>query len=196
MFKLLRVFSYKELKIKDKIIYLTFDDGPEPGITEEILTLLQKYNAKATFFCIGNNYEKYPNLIKLILKDGHALGNHTYSHLNGHKVEFNKYIDEVVKTKQLVKSNLFRPPWGSLTVRKCMKIIKDNKIVLWEVDSMDYKKNMDWNTHCLYMINKTKPGSIILFHFCLIHSEGTRQILLKYIDAASKLGYSFSLINL
>jgi peptidoglycan/xylan/chitin deacetylase (PgdA/CDA1 family) len=196
MFRLISFFSVKEIPTHDKIIYLTFDDGPEPDITEYVLDILKQYNAKATFFCIGENFEKYPDLVKSILKDDHALGNHTYYHTNGLKTDKMKYIDEVGRTKKLIKTNLFRPPWGALTLSEFFEIRKTNKIIMWSINSNDTNPKTNWNKHCDKMLMKTKNGSIILFHFGEKHANSTKVILFKYIDEVYKLGYNFESIKI
>lgn len=192
MFKLISLFSLRTLPSNDNEVYLTFDDGPEPGITEFVLNILKGYNAKATFFCTGENYEKYPELVKLIKDEGHTIGNHTYSHLNGYKIDDKIYTDDVIKAKEIIRSNIFRPPWGALTLKEFVKLIRNNNIVMWSISSCDFNPNTDWNKHCDKMVKKTKPGSIILFHFNLKHADGTKIILPKYLDSVFKLGYGFN----
>ena len=188
-FNFLSLFSLNEIRTKEKVIYLTFDDGPEPGITESILGLLNKYNARATFFCTGKNFERYPDLVQLIKINGHSLGNHTYSHLNGLKEDYKNYIDDVDRSKGLIQSKLFRPPWGVLSLTKFLKIRKENKIIMWSISSNDTKSNTNWNKHCQWMIRQTKPGSIVLFHFSRKHAMETQQIFPMYLNELYKLGY-------
>lgn len=195
MFRLLSLISIEEIKTKDRFIYLTFDDGPEPDITELVIDILKKYNAKATFFCTGENYEKYPGLVQLIKKNGHSFGNHTYSHMNGLKENYKNYIDDVTRGKELIQSNLFRPPWGVLSIGKFIKISKENKIIMWSISSNDTNANTNWDKHCRKMVKQTNPGSIVLLHFCKRHSEETKEILPKYMDEVFKLGFRFSSIN-
>ena len=109
MCRILSMLCINELPTEGKAIYLTFDDGPEPNITEIVLNILNQYNAKATFFCTGENYEKYPDLVELIKNNGHSFGNHTYSHLNGLKENYETYIKDVIKSKKVIKDSLFRP---------------------------------------------------------------------------------------
>ena len=190
-FRLLVLSSVKEIITKDKAVYLTFDDGPEPDITEFVLNILNKHAAKATFFCTGENFEKYPDLIKLIKNNGHSFGNHTYSHLHGLKEDYKKYIDDSTRSKRIIKSNLFRPPWGALTFREFMNIRKDNEIIMWSINSNDSRSDVNWDKHCQNMVKKTKPGSIILFHFSLKNASGTMKILPIYLDKLDELNYSY-----
>jgi peptidoglycan-N-acetylglucosamine deacetylase len=196
MFRLLSIFTIRQLSNCNKVIYLTFDDGPEPNITEFIIHTLNRYNAKATFFCTGHNFEKYPDLVELIKNNGHTFGNHTYSHIDGLKVDSKTYIDEVNRTKKIIQTNLFRPPWGALSIRNFLKIRKNNKIIMWDISSSDTIDNTKWDKICHKMIKKTRPGSIILFHFSLEHALGTKQILPLYVDKIYKLGYNFESINI
>ena len=194
MFKVLSLLSMTEIRTKDKVIYLTFDDGPEPGITEAVLNLLIKHDAKATFFCTGKNFEKYPELVQLILDNGHTFGNHSYSHLNGLKENFQKYIDDVTKGKEVIQSSLFRPPWGLLTIDKFIKIRKSNRLILWSISSKDFEENVNIQSHCQNMINQTRPGSIVLFHFSQKHAIRTMEILPIYLAKINELNYMFHCI--
>jgi peptidoglycan/xylan/chitin deacetylase (PgdA/CDA1 family) len=180
-----------ELPTEGKAIYLTFDDGPEPNITEIVLNILNQYNAKATFFCTGENYEKYPDLVELIKNNGHSFGNHTYSHLNGLKENYETYIKDVIKSKKVIKNNLFRPPWGVLTIRKYFELRKNNRIILWNISSCDSNPNTNWEKHCQRMVNQTKSGSIVLFHFNMKHANATMKILSIYLAKLDELNYKY-----
>jgi len=195
MFRFIYLLSITKIKTKEKVIYLTFDDGPEPMITESVISILDNYNAKATFFCTGENFEKHPDLIKLIRASGHVLGNHSYSHVNGLKEKFSTYIDDVVRSKELIQTNLFRPPWGALTLRKFVTIRSDNKIIMWSISSDDMISDTNWETYSKKMIKKTKPGSIILFHFSKNHSKNTLQILPIYLEKLRELKFNFGIIE-
>jgi peptidoglycan/xylan/chitin deacetylase (PgdA/CDA1 family) len=116
------IFSKKE----ENIVYLTFDDGPNTGITDDVLTILESYNAKATFFCLGKNAEQYPDLLKKIREKGHAIGNHGYKHINGWRTIDKTYIENVEKGKSILQSNLFRPPYGKITISQFLKLRKSN----------------------------------------------------------------------
>lgn len=183
-------FCIKEIPNKNKEIFLTFDDGPEPGITESILAVLKKYNAKATFFCTGENFEKYPELVKLIISEGHTLGNHTYSHLNGLKCDDKTYIDDVFKARNVIGTDLFRPPWGVMSFSKLVKISKNNRIILWSVSSDDTKSGVDSKVATKKMIEQTKHGSIVLFHSSQKHEQRTLEILPMYLFEINKLCYT------
>ncbi len=195
MFRFLSLFSLNKIKTEEKVIYLTFDDGPEPGITETILNLLNEYNAKATFFCTGKNFEKHSELVQLIKDNGHCLGNHTYSHLNALKESYKNYINDANKGKEIIQSNLFRPPWGALSVCTFLNLRKKNKLILWSITSKDTYPNTDWEKHCQLMVNETKPGSIVLFHFSLKHAVRTLQILPIYMKRINEMNFKYYLLK-
>lgn len=145
-------------------LYLTFDDGPHPEITPWILDMLKQANAKATFFCIGKNIERYPEFFQRIIHDGHAAGNHTWNHLHAFKVSTQEYINEVKKTDHLVKTNLFRPPYGKLTPGLYRRLRKTHRIVMWDVLSGDFDPSVSGEVCAQRVIKHSQPGSIIVFH--------------------------------
>ncbi len=154
---------------KEKIIYLTFDDGPHPIATPFVLDELKNHNAKATFFCIGKNVVDHPVIYKRILEEGHSVGNHTQHHLNGWKTTKDDYLANIAEASTHIKSNLFRPPYGrirSSQARKVNVVLKDksSKIVMWDVLSGDFDEVLT-NESCLKnVIGNAGAGSIIVFH--------------------------------
>ena len=147
-----------------KTVYITFDDGPVPEATPVVLDILKQYNAKATFFCVGENVQKHPEIYRQILAGGHSVGNHTFNHVDGWKNSVKDYYENTRKCAELVKSNLFRPPYGRITLKQFRKLKKEYKIVFWDVLSVDYDKDLNAE-ECLDSIKKyTRPGSIIVFH--------------------------------
>lgn len=195
-FKSLTLLSSKViLKTNDKVVYLTFDDGPEPKITEYILELLESYKAKATFFCTGLNIENYPELYKMLVDNGHSIGNHSYSHINLAKADNNEYVSDVTKCRNLINSDLFRPPWGKLNVMLFLKLKNKYRIILWDIDSKDYKDNVNWDEYSNLMVKKTKTGNIVLFHFSNQHQENTKLILPLYMEKLNRLGFEFKAIK-
>lgn len=170
-------------RLQDNAMYLTFDDGPESGITEFVLDELSKHQAKATFFCAGKNIEKYPALLKRILDEGHSIGGHTYSHIHAHRVSRGQYLDDVKRFDTQVETTLFRPPWGAMTLRTFFSLCKTKDIVLWHLSSNDFALERFNFQHDLEKLKKgTKGGQIVLFHFCHRHEKETRQILPLYLD--------------
>ena len=148
-------------------VYLTFDDGPHPTITPFVLDVLNKYNAKATFFCIGKNVIENPEIYQRIINEGHAIGNHTHNHCNGWKVDSLEYIDNITQAANYIQSNLFRPPYGRITASEIKGIYKKNpdmKIVMWDVLTGDFDINLTPEKCLKHAVNSTKPGSIIVFH--------------------------------
>jgi len=158
-----------DVETNDKIIYLTFDDGPHPVATAFVLDELNKFDAKATFFCLGKNVIEYPAIYERIVKEGHRTGNHTQNHLNGWKTTTDNYLADVSEAALSIDTDLFRPPYGKIKqsqakgIRKAMNN-KLAKIVMWDILSGDFDESLS-KENCLENVNnKTKPGSIIVFH--------------------------------
>jgi peptidoglycan/xylan/chitin deacetylase (PgdA/CDA1 family) len=178
-----------------KSLYLSFDDGPHPDTSPPILEILDRYGIKATFFCVGENVEKHPDVFKMIRDKGHGIGNHSYNHLKGWKSDWKEYIENVEKCNSLVNSTLFRPPYGKMT-RSQRKQLKDKyNIIMWTVLSRDYDAKVS-RERCLKKTWKhTKPGAIIVFHDHLKSISKVNYVLPKYIEMALKEGYDFKLLN-
>ena len=154
---------------KEKILYLTFDDGPHPGITPFVLKQLKHYNALATFFCIGKNVVSFPNVYKQILDEGHTVGNHTYNHLNGWKTENEIYLKDIAEASKVIDSSLFRPCYGKITSfqAKNLKPVmkgKEPTIVMWDVLSGDFDTDCTPQQCLANVVFGSVPGSIIVFH--------------------------------
>jgi peptidoglycan/xylan/chitin deacetylase (PgdA/CDA1 family) len=178
-----------------KTIYLTFDDGPTPGVTEHVLSMLDEHNAKATFFCIGNCVEKNPHLFHKLMEEGHALGNHTYSHFNGWKVSFENYLKDVEKCAQVFNSDLFRPPYGRLTPRQFLKLREAYTIVMWDVLSMDYDTRLSSEACLKNVLQHVRNGSVITFHDSLKAWPRLKEILPPILKELSNQGFTFSVIH-
>lgn len=178
-----------------KTVYLTFDDGPTPGVTEQVLSMLAEVGAKATFFCIGNCVEKHPELYNKLLEDNHAVGNHTYSHKNGWKVSLNNYLEDVEKCNQIFKSKLFRPPYGKLSPRQFILLRKSYTIVMWDVLSMDYDTRLSSDICLNNVLHNVRNGSIITFHDSLKAWPRLKVILPLILKELSNKGFSFSVIH-
>jgi len=153
----------------DDEIYLSFDDGPHPAITPWVLDELKKYGAKATFFCIGKNVEMYPKIYQRILDEGHATGNHSYSHMNGWKNTDEKYIDDVTAAATYIQSSLFRPPYGRIKSSQAKLIFSKKelqlkKIVMWDVLSADFDQSFTPEQCLSNVIRNITAGSIVVFH--------------------------------
>lgn len=187
-----------KIPAKEKVIYLTFDDGPNPEATPFVLANLKKYNAKATFFCIGNNVLKHTNIYESVLNDGHRVGNHTYDHLNGWQTENQLYIENIKDAKNIIESNLFRPPYGRIK-KSQIKLLKQsdslpNQIIMWDVLSGDFDQKMDGETCARNVIKNTVPGSIIVFHDSQKAWDRMSVALPIVLEYFSNLGYRMELI--
>ncbi len=181
---------------QEKILYLTFDDGPIPETTPWILTVLNDFNAQATFFCVGDNVRKYPYLYDQLIEEGHSVGNHTFNHLNGWKTESDLYIDNVKIAKKYIHSNLFRPPHGMIKNNQFQSIKEEYKVIMWDVLSMDYDKKIGKEQCLKNVTNNAKPGSIVVFHDSIKAWENIEYALPKTLEYFSELGYQFSAIKL
>lgn len=163
-------FSYAwSMPANEKAIYLSFDDGPHPTITPFVLDELKKYGAVATFFCIGDNVRKYPDVYERIITEGHAVGNHTYHHLNGWKTDVSTYLNDIAKAAELIDSNLFRPPYGRIKKMQARKIAAainktSAKIIMWDVLSTDFDSTITKEQCLRNVLQHAKAGSIIVFH--------------------------------
>lgn len=180
------------VKTDKKEVFLTFDDGPIPVVTPWVVETLGKYNAKATFFCVGDNVKKNQDVYKLILDKGHKIGNHTMNHLNGW-TNFNKtYFENIEKCDNLIHSNLFRPPYGKIKPTQINYLKKKYKIIMWDVLTKDYDESLA-GEDCFEKVHKNcKPGSIVVFHDSLKAEKRLRIALPKTLDYLSKEGYTFS----
>jgi peptidoglycan/xylan/chitin deacetylase (PgdA/CDA1 family) len=164
-----------QMPVQEKIIYLTFDDGPHATATPYVLDRLAQYNAKASFFCIGKNVMEHPEIYARILNEGHAVGNHTQHHANGWKVSDSKYFNEIDEAATLIQSNLFRPPYGRIKRSQINRLIQSSnpqpftkqaayQIMMWSVLSGDFDTKLSADTCTQNVIKHTKAGSIVVFH--------------------------------
>lgn len=188
-----------------KTIYLTFDDGPTPEITPWVLENLDFYNAKATFFCIGNNINHYPKLFQSIINKGHSIGNHTYNHLKGWKVKTKIYLQDVEQTSTIINNeldlhksgtNLFRPPYGKFKTKQSKALQKlGYEIILWDVLSFDWDIKVSPEQCLENVVSKAKSGSIVVFHDSFKAERNLKYVLPKVLDIFSKDGYQFKAIS-
>jgi len=196
-----RIWSFSR---KKKILYLTFDDGPTPKLTNWILDTLNYYNAKATFFCLGKNIVTSPDSFRKIIDNKHAIGNHSNNHLNGWKTNTNTYLKNILKAETLIfsyykstRTKLFRPPYGRITRKQSKKITNIGyKIIMWDVLSADFDTSISENK-CLHNVLKnTENGSIIVFHDSKKASKKLRYVLPKTLDYFTRRGFQFKSITL
>ncbi|WP_298419072.1 polysaccharide deacetylase family protein [uncultured Kordia sp.] len=194
-----------EFSVTSKIIYLTFDDGPIPEVTPWVLQQLSKYNAKATFFCIGDNVEKHPEIFNQLISEGHSIGNHTQHHVNAWKVSNDQYILDSIHCNETFKNalnsskntttKLFRPPYGKITPHLVKKLRElDYKIIMWNVLSGDFDTALSPEKCLANVIEHTETGSIVVFHDSLKAQKKIRYALPKVLAHFSNKGYTFKSI--
>ncbi len=174
-----------------KVIYLTFDDGPTPEITPWILDLLSETNIKATFFCIGENVKSHPEIFIKILEAGNSIGNHTNTHVDGWKTSKKDYLSEVESASKLIRSNLFRPPYGRITRKQIKELSIDYKLIMWDILSGDFDSNNTAEQCIKNVINNAKNGSIIVMHDSLKASENLKYSLPTIINDLKEKGFEF-----
>ena len=177
---------------KEPTIYLTFDDGPIPELTEWVLDVLKDYQIKATFFCVGDNIVKNPSIFQRIQFEGHQVGNHTFNHMKGWKVKNTMYVENTERCQELTKTNLFRPPYGRIKKSQYKILAKNYKVVFWDVLSYDYDR-LTSSKKCLdNSIKYTRNGSIIVFHDNIKAQKNLKFALPQYIEHFLKLNYKFA----
>jgi peptidoglycan/xylan/chitin deacetylase (PgdA/CDA1 family) len=184
--------------VKEKVLYLSFDDGPHPEITPFVLDELKKYDARATFFCIGKNVKEYPQIYRRVLLEGHRVGNHTQNHLNGWKTDDKKYIQNIRDAAQLIDSDLFRPPYGRIGTLQS-KLLRGApfhyKIVMWEVLSGDFDRAIDAQRCTRNVLRHARTGSIVVFHDSEKAFDRLSVALPAVLKHFSGLGYRFEVIR-
>jgi len=180
------------LNSDNREIYLTFDDGPAEDITPAVLDILEKYNAKASFFCIGRNVERHPDIFMKLKPAGHAVGNHSYSHVRGLYMNNGDYYDDIELASRFIDSSLFRPPYGLITPSQARVLSSKYKIIMWSVLSVDYDRTVPASTSLDHVIKNTTSGSIVVFHDSQKASGKMLKILPKYLEHFTSLGYSFN----
>ena len=175
----------------EKTIYLTFDDGPIPEVTMDVLSILREKNAKATFFCVGDNVRKYPEVYRAILEGGHSTGNHTFHHLNGWTTAPGSYYSNVKHCSELVQSRLFRPPYGRFTPSQYFLLRKEYRFIMWSVLAGDFDPGTS-PARCLdNALQNSENGSILVFHDSIKAKEKVLYALPRLIDSLTNSGYRF-----
>ncbi|GAC1418260.1 MAG: polysaccharide deacetylase family protein [Flavisolibacter sp.] len=196
-----KLFSYYRWNIpnKERAVYFTFDDGPHPTITPWVLDILASQQALATFFCIGKNVEKYPEIYKRILAEGHAVGNHTHNHLNGWKTKNDAYLMDVEKASKFIQSGLFRPPYGRIKPAQAKQVRRilpqPSAIIMWDVLSSDFDTSLS-GEKCLELImHHAGAGSIIVFHDSEKAFPNLQYALPRCLENLKNKGFYFRKIN-
>jgi len=180
---------------KPKSVYLTFDDGPIPEMTPWILDILDKYNIKATFFCVGDNVRHHPALYNMLLEKGHRVGNHTYSHLQGIRCRTKNYIRNIADATKYIDSNLFRPPHGHMRLPQLLRLRKLFRIILWDVVTRDYSPHLTATGVFNNIKRYTRNGSIIVFHDSLKAKGRIEKALPQSIEWLLQEGYQFCIFD-
>ena len=197
-----RVWRYSWMKLlfprlvwnvpNDSNVYLTFDDGPHPIATPKVLEVLKQFGIKATFFCVGANAQKYPEIIRDIERAGHVLANHTYHHENGWTTPVDAYMDSITRTSTLIKSNLFRPPYGRIKLRSIYRIKKAGyQIIMWSWLSKDYNTKLH-NTTIISAAKRIKAGDVLVFHDSQKTEERIEELLMEIIPRIQSKQLTFS----
>ncbi len=177
----------------EKIIYLTFDDGPIPVVTEQVMGILETFNAEATFFCIGDNVRKYPGIFNELKKRGHSIGNHTYNHLNGWKTADEVYLDNFRRCQDILQTDtrLFRPPYGRIRKAQYRLLPEDTRVMMWDVLTGDFSPNVLPASALNSAIRLSRPGTIMLLHDSIKAEQKMSYILPRVLEHFSERGYRF-----
>ena len=179
-----------DLKGDHRTVYLTFDDGPTPVVTPWVLNQLARAEAKATFFCLGRNVDKYPDLYRQILSSGHSVGNHSYSHLKGFRSGVRRYMDDIRLAKGLIDSKLFRPPYGRILPGQVNAVLREYDIIMWDVLSIDYNSGLGGERVYQNVIRNVKEGSIIVFHDSEKAADNLYYALPRTLDYLKDKGFA------
>jgi peptidoglycan-N-acetylglucosamine deacetylase len=192
---LLRILTfgsvYWRIPVKEKCIYLTFDDGPIPDVTPWVLETLKSFDAHATFFCVGENVNKHNDIYKLLLEAGHRTGNHSFHHIKAWNTKKELYLDDVDKAHDLINSRLYRPPHGQLTI-PLIKILKKNfSIIMWSLLSYDFDLSVTPERCLAILLKQTKPGDIVVFHDSLKAEPRLKYALPEFLKHFHAKGFVF-----
>ena len=174
-----------------KNLYLTFDDGPTPDVTEFVLDTLAQFNAKASFFCIGRNIVQNREIFQSIKDADHSIGNHTYNHLNGWRTDSTKYLNDIEECQRLVGTDLFRPPYGRITPKQASTLAKSFQVIMWDVLSGDFDRVLTPEKCTQNVLDHARPGSIIVFHDSKKAETKLRYALPLVLQHFTELGYAF-----
>lgn len=177
-----------------KNIYLTFDDGPVPEVTPQVLDILDEFGWKATFFCVGDNVRKYPDLYSDITARGHRVGNHSFNHLNGFKCSSTYYVENIRMASEFIDSKLFRPPYGRIRLSQLNLLKSEYKIIMWDLITHDYNPNMRPEKIFNIIRRNLRAGSVVVFHDSVKAKRNVLEVLPKALEYWKKQGYSAGLL--
>jgi peptidoglycan/xylan/chitin deacetylase (PgdA/CDA1 family) len=183
-----------KVKTAEKVVYFTFDDGPHPVITPWVLEQLNTYNAKATFFMVGNNMVKFPNTVKQVQNAGCKIGNHTFNHLKGWKTEDEVYLNDFKKSEGILKTLLFRPPYGRIKASQVKAVLKSHQVIMWDRLSCDYEVNLNIAESLKAMKALPAYGSIFVFHDSEKAFKNLKILLPELLNFYKNKGYSFRVL--
>jgi peptidoglycan-N-acetylglucosamine deacetylase len=188
-------FIYPEaifrIDTSEKMLCLTFDDGPDPDSTPELLTLLDAYNIKCIFFCNGSAAERWPSLMKSIISAGHIIGNHGYSHMDGWKTSVKSYLEDIERAEPLTSGTLFRPPFGRMRISQYLDLKKRYRIMMWDVMAYDFDSRLGGEKSLEILEKNIRPGSVIVLHDTA--GSAANKILEEFILYARGEGFTFAL---
>ena len=179
----------------EKAVYLTFDDGPIPEATPFILDTLDRYGIKATFFMVGDNVRKHPEVYRMVVERGHRIGNHTFNHIGGFRYLSENYLANTDKANEFLNTNLFRPPHGWMRWRQYYKLKRHYRIIMWDLVTRDYSRRLTANDVVENVKRYTRNGSIITFHDSLKSIEKLRTALPQSIEWLQQQGYAFKVFE-
>ncbi|MBU2553511.1 MAG: polysaccharide deacetylase family protein [Bacteroidetes bacterium] len=195
LLKLMMPWLSWDIKTDEKVIYLTFDDGPHPEITPQVLDILDTFKASATFFCVGENVQKYPLVFTSVIDRGHRVGNHTYNHLKGWNTDNKAYYANIEKADKLIASNLFRPPHGLITPRQAWRLKKKYRLIMWSVISYDFSQQISPEQCLENVLKHSRPGTIAVFHDSEKSAKNMLAALPLYLRTMTERGYRFRAID-
>ena len=190
-----RNLVWRKKSSSSKVVYLTFDDGPTPEVTPLVLELLDEYGIKATFFCVGENVEKYPDIYNDILTRGHKTGNHTFNHPKGFKTKTDEYVKNVQKASGYIESNLFRPPYGQIKRKQRKRLQNDYKIIMWDIITHDYNRMIQPESVFNNVKKLVRNGSIIVFHDSIKAKNNMLTALPLTIEYLNSQGFKYEILD-
>ena len=179
----------------ERQVYLTFDDGPIPEVTPWVIEMLGRFSAKSTFFCVGENVQRYPWVYDEIIMGGHSVGNHTFNHIRGFRTRKHDYIRNVEKASRFIRSDLFRPPHGFMTPSQYYWVKQRYRIIMWDLLSCDFDRYSDSGQVISNVIKNVRPGSIITFHDSVKTFHKLKEVLPDIMEQLKKMDYSFCRIE-